>query len=33
MIIKLYEDRYRDDLVSMVLEAKAALGRVPRING
>ena len=24
-----YEDRYRDDLIFMILEAKSALGRVP----
>ena len=30
-IIK-YEDRYRDDMIFMVLEAKNALGRVPRLN-
>ncbi len=27
-----YEDQYRDDLIFMVLEAKDALGRVPRLN-
>lgn len=27
-----YEERYRDDMIFMVLEAKNALGRVPRIN-
>lgn len=27
-----YEDKYRDDLIFMVLEAKNALGRVPRLN-
>lgn len=27
-----YEDRYRDDLIFMVLEAKNALGRVPGLN-
>ena len=32
MIIKLYEDKYRDDLIFMVLEAKEALGRKPTIN-
>ena len=32
MIIKLFEDKYRDDLIFMVLEAKDALGRVPTIN-
>lgn len=28
-----YEDRYRDDMIFMVLEAKNALGRVPTLNG
>lgn len=32
MIIKPYEDGYRDDLIFMVLLAKDALGRKPRIN-
>ena len=32
MKIKLYEDRYRDDMIFMVLQAKDALGRLPRIN-
>ena len=32
MKIKLYEDRYRDDTIFMVLQAKDALGRLPRIN-
>lgn len=32
MIIKIYEDKYRDDLIFMVLEAKDALGRRPTIN-
>lgn len=32
MKIKLYEDKYRDDLIFMVLEAKDALGRRPTIN-
>lgn len=32
MEIKLYEDKYRDDMIFMVLEAKDALGRVPRLN-
>ena len=27
-----YEDRYRDDLIFMVLEAKNALGRIPGLN-
>jgi len=30
--IKPYEERYRDDLIFMVLQAKDALGRVPTIN-
>ena len=32
MTIKRYEERYRDDLIFMVLQAKDALGRVPSIN-
>ena len=32
MQIKPFENRYRDDLIFMVLEAKDALGRKPRIN-
>ncbi len=32
MIIKRFEPKYRDDLIFMVLEAKNALGRVPRLN-
>lgn len=27
-----YEERYRDDLIFMVLQAKDALGRIPRLN-
>ncbi|MCR5664608.1 MAG: GNAT family N-acetyltransferase [Oscillospiraceae bacterium] len=27
-----YDDKYRDDMIFMVLEAKDALGRVPRLN-
>ena len=27
-----YEDRYRDDLIFMILQAKDALGRIPRLN-
>lgn len=27
-----YEERYRDDMIFMVLSAKDALGRVPRLN-
>ena len=33
MIIKPYEEKYRDDLIFMVLQAKDALGRKPTING
>ena len=32
MTIIPYEPRYRDDMIFMVLQAKDALGRVPRIN-
>jgi len=32
MIIKMFEPKYRDDLIFMILEAKNALGRVPRLN-
>ena len=32
MRIKLYEDEYRDDMIFMVLQAKDALGRIPRLN-
>ena len=32
VIIKTYEDKYRDDLIFMVLQAKDALGRKPTIN-
>ena len=32
MIIKPYDERYRDDLIFMVLQAKDALGRKPTIN-
>ena len=32
MTIKLYEEKYRDDLIFMVLQAKDALGRKPTIN-
>ena len=32
MVIKLYEEKYRDDMIFMVLEAKNALGRRPTIN-
>ena len=32
MVIKLYEESYRDDLIFMILQAKDALGRKPTIN-
>ena len=32
MKIILFEEKYRDDLIYMVLSAKNALGRVPRLN-
>ena len=32
MLIKVYEEKYRDDLIFMVLQAKDALGRIPTIN-
>ena len=32
MTIKLYEEKYRDDMIFMVLSAKDALGRIPTIN-
>ena len=32
MIIKLFDEKYRDDLIFMVLQAKDALGRKPTIN-
>ena len=32
MVIKLYEEKYKDELISMVWQAKAALGRVPSVN-
>lgn len=32
MKIITYEEKYRDDLIFMVLEAKNALGRVPGLN-
>ena len=32
MEIKLSEDRYRDDMIFMVLQTKDALGRIPSIN-
>lgn len=32
MEIKIYEDKYRDDMIAMVLQAKAALGRPSSLN-
>lgn len=32
MVIKRFEEQYRDDLIFMVLQAKDALGRKPSIN-
>ena len=32
MVIKPFEEKYRDDLIFMVLQAKDALGRKPTIN-
>ena len=32
MIIKRYEEKYKDDLIAMVWQAKKALGRVPTVN-
>ena len=32
MKIKLYEEKYRDDMIFMVLQAKDVLGRIPRLN-
>ena len=32
MTIIAYEEKYRDDMIFMVLEAKNALGRIPRLN-
>jgi GNAT superfamily N-acetyltransferase len=32
VIIKPFEEKYRDDLIFMVLQAKDALGRIPTIN-
>ena len=33
MVIKPYEEKYRDDLIFMVLQAKDAIGKKPTING
>lgn len=32
MKIKIYEEKYRDDMIFMILEAKNSLGRIPRLN-
>jgi len=32
MLIIKYSSKYRDDMIFMVLEAKNALGRIPRLN-
>ena len=32
MEIKTFEDKYRDDMIFMVLSAKNAIGRIPRLN-
>lgn len=32
MTIKPYEEKYKEDLISMVWQAKEALGRVPTVN-
>ena len=32
MEILIYEEKYRDDMIFMVLEAKNALGVIPRLN-
>ena len=32
MKIITYKDQYRDDLIFMILQAKDALGRIPRLN-
>ncbi|MBZ9689875.1 GNAT family N-acetyltransferase [Clostridium estertheticum] len=32
MLIIKYNNKYRDDMIYMVLEAKNALGRIPRLN-
>ena len=32
MIVIPYESRYRDDMIFMILQAKDALGRIPRLN-
>ena len=32
MEVKLFEEKYRDDMIFMILESKNALGRIPRLN-
>lgn len=32
MEIKLFESKYRDDMIFMILESKNALGRIPHLN-
>lgn len=32
MEIKIFKEKYRDDMIFMILEAKNALGRIPRLN-
>ena len=32
MEVKLFEEKYRDDMIFMILEAKNALGRIPHLN-
>ena len=32
MLIKLFEQKYRDDMIFMILEARNALGRIPHLN-
>ena len=32
MTIVPYDEKYRDDMIFMILQAKDALGRVPRLN-
>lgn len=32
MKIKIFEEKYRDDMIFMILESKNALGRIPHLN-
>lgn len=32
MEIKLFEQKYRDDMIFMILESKNTIGRIPRLN-